>query len=483
MGPVMRTASMKPEVALLDNDEIQDIEGDVDWQFVNLGEQQNFGIRTAGLEDKASACEMLVCYARELKEGFANYAEEVVRLMVPMLKFYFHDGVRSAAAESLPYLLDCAKIKGPQYLEGMWLYICPELLKAIESEPEADVVTELLHSLGKCIETLGANCLSAEAMEEVLKIITKFMTEHFEKAEKREAARAEEDYDDGVEEQLAEEDEADKYLLSRIADIIHALFFTYKASFLPYFERVLQHFVKLLEPTKPWADRQWGLCIFDDLIEFTGPLCVQYQQFFLQPMMAYVKDKQAEVRQAAIYGCGILGQFAGDQFALACAQAIPHLVEVILAPGSREPENVNPTENAISAVTKILKYNNSMIPKSEEIITLWFSWLPVVEDDDEAAHVYGYLCDLIQANHPIILGANNANLPRIVSIIAEAFYHESVPIANPEAARMLNIVKQVESNPEVFQACINHLSAEQKQALEEAYRQMALLSTTPTVLN
>ena len=35
---------------------------------------------------------MLVCYARELKEGFAEYAEEVVKIMVPLLKFYFHDG-------------------------------------------------------------------------------------------------------------------------------------------------------------------------------------------------------------------------------------------------------------------------------------------------------------------------------------------------------------------------------------------------------
>ena len=112
MPTVMQTAAMKPEVALLDNEDMEDVEGDVDWQFVSLGEQQNFGIKTAGLEDKASACEMLVCYARELKDGFADYAEEVVRLMVPMLKFYFHDGVRTAAAESLPCLLDCAKIKG-----------------------------------------------------------------------------------------------------------------------------------------------------------------------------------------------------------------------------------------------------------------------------------------------------------------------------------------------------------------------------------
>lgn len=55
---------------------------------------------------------MLVCYARELKEGFAEYTEDVVKLMVPMLKFYFHDGVRTAAAQSLPCLLDCAQIKG-----------------------------------------------------------------------------------------------------------------------------------------------------------------------------------------------------------------------------------------------------------------------------------------------------------------------------------------------------------------------------------
>lgn len=49
---------------------------------------------------------MLTCYARELKDAFAPYAEETVKLMVPMLKFYFHDGVRSAAAESLPWLLE-----------------------------------------------------------------------------------------------------------------------------------------------------------------------------------------------------------------------------------------------------------------------------------------------------------------------------------------------------------------------------------------
>ena len=92
MGPLMKTASIKPEVALLDSEwplvasssavcvcvcggsaqlsflhgrsfSAQDMENmseEDGWEFVNLGDQQSFGIKTAGLEEKATACQMLV---------------------------------------------------------------------------------------------------------------------------------------------------------------------------------------------------------------------------------------------------------------------------------------------------------------------------------------------------------------------------------------------------------------------------------------
>lgn len=99
-----------------------------------------------------------------------------------------------------------------------------------------------------------------------------------------------------------------------------------------------------------------------------------------------------------------------------------------------------------------------------------YSWLPVVEDQDEASHIYGYFCDLIQANHPIILGANNCNLPRIVAIIAEAFEMSVILATSEQGVRMVNILKQVETNKDVFHACIAALNAEQREALEIAYR-------------
>lgn len=115
----------------------------------------------------------------------------------------------------------------------------------------------------------------------------------------------------------------------------------------------------------------------------------------------------------------------------------------------------------------------------------------MTEDDEEAPHIYGYLCDLIQSNHPIILGSNNSNLPRIVALIGDAFFHQVIQIITPTnenidnmrmdyvqrnnevAGRLLNIVKQIQGNQDVFHACIQNINEQQKAALEEAMKSFA----------
>ncbi len=59
--------------------------------------------------------------------------------------------------------------------------------------------------------------------------------------------------------------------------------------------------------------------------------------------------------------------------------------------------------------------------------------------------MYAYFCDLVEANHPALLGANHAHLPRLIAIVAECFHRE---VLDPDAdvhQRMLNIVRQVRS--------------------------------------
>lgn len=75
-------------------------------------------------------------------------------------------------------------------------------------------------------------------------------------------------------------------------------------------------------------------------------------------------------------------------------EALPLLINVIENPEARSPENLSPTENAISAVTKILKYGSVTVVN--DILPRWLAWLPVWEDEDEAVHIYGYFCDLVE---------------------------------------------------------------------------------------
>ena len=61
-------------------------------------------------------------------------------------------------------------------------------------------------------------------------------------------------------------------------------------------------------------------------------------------------------RQAASYGIGVMATFGGPAYHQVLGQALPALVAMIQAPHSREMGNVNATENAISAIVRIVKY-------------------------------------------------------------------------------------------------------------------------------
>uniref|UniRef100_A0A8C2NTC1 Importin N-terminal domain-containing protein n=1 Tax=Capra hircus TaxID=9925 RepID=A0A8C2NTC1_CAPHI len=476
MGPLMKTASIKPEVALLDTQDMENMSDDDGWEFVNLGDQQSFGIKTAGLEEKSTACQMLVCYAKELKEGFVEYTEQVVKLMVPLLKFYFHDDilmfsltikrVRVAAAESMPLLLECARVRGPEYLTQMWHFMCDALIKAIGTEPDSDVLSEIMHSFAKCIEVMGDGCLNNEHFEELGGILKAKLEEHFKNQELRQVKRQDEDYDEQVEESLQDEDDNDVYILTKVSDILHSIFSSYKEKVLPWFEQLLPLIVNLICPHRPWPDRQWGLCIFDDVIEHCSPASFKYAEYFLRPMLQYVCDSSPEVRQAAAYGLGVMAQYGGDNYRPFCTEALPLLVRVIQSADAKTKENINATENCISAVGKMMKFKPDCV-NVEEVLPHWLSWLPLHEDKEEAVQTFSYLCDLIESNHPIVLGPNNTNLPKIFSIIADGEMHEAIKHDDPCAKRLANVVRQVQTSGGLWTECIAQLSPEQQAAIQE----------------
>ena len=96
---ILRFASMKSEFCILDNSETATVKSDIDLQVVKFGENRKYAIRSRGMKDTETTCQMLVCYAREKKGGLSPDCQWVFDIIVFLLYFDFNDEVRSAAAE------------------------------------------------------------------------------------------------------------------------------------------------------------------------------------------------------------------------------------------------------------------------------------------------------------------------------------------------------------------------------------------------
>jgi len=472
MPPLLKVAQHKPEVQVLDQEDLesQDEEESGGWQYVSIGDNQNLGIRTAGLEDKATACQMLLCYARELKDGFAEYVDQVSELMIPLLKFYFHDGVRSAAAECLPYLLECSRQKGPDHVAVLWRTICDKLLEALKAEPENEIQSELISAFSKSVELLGDGCLDDAMMASTLETMEYLFEQHFKRQTERLEKRNDEDYDEGVEEMLQDEHEGDVYLLSKVADMIHALFTVYRANFIPAFDKIVSHVVKLLPNDRPATDRQWGLCIFDDVIEFCGAQSTVYSQLFIQQMLKYSIDPEPQVRQAASYGLGIMALNAAQHYQEVCLSAVPLLKQAVSLPEARSTrENICATENAVSALCKIYKFCIPLAPNCgldlQQQLAEWFSWLPVMEDKEEAVYVYNYLCELVEGNEVAILGSDNSGVKRVLEVMADALAVDALEDSPQVTHRCALIIQQIKQNDAMWSACVGSMAEAQQHAL------------------
>lgn len=461
MEPVLKAAGLKVEIALLNDEDKEAIENNNDWESVSVHDQA-VGIRTAGLEDKATACSMLVCYARELKHGFVEYVERTAEVLVPLLKFPFHDDVRCAASEAMPYLLESAKPKGDQCVAVLWNAIFENLIGALELESDSSISNQLMESLGSCIEVVGLSSMTPERYEKLTAKLNDRFTAHFQYLAEEFERRKDEDYE--TESECSDDDQD---CLAGIASVIHSLFVVYKSNYLNYFQPLVDPILKLSvsDQSIPWSCKQTALCIWDDVIEYTGQHGVSYQKFYLPLLTTGILDKNKEIRQAALYGIGQLAQQNGSTFLEYFQGVIPSIIQMVNHPEARTDDFIMATENGISAICRILKYC-PQIANYDIVLKCWLDWLPIWEDEAEVPIVMEFLLQLIEQNNATVMGPNSSNLPRLVAIVAEVFARSVIEVNTDVGMKLVSFLKQVHANPNV-NSCLNTLTVPQQKAVQE----------------
>ncbi|KAJ1742679.1 importin subunit beta-3, partial [Coemansia sp. RSA 1591] len=274
--------------------------------------------------------------------------------------------------------------------------------------------------------------------------------------------------DEDDEEQLAEEEMLEGLAVDEVAKALHAVFKTHGTLFAPAFHGVVPVAVKYLHERDP-AARQWAICVFDDLVEFTGPASSQYAGDFLEPVTQALRDQSApDLRQAAAYGVGVMAQFGGDAYAdFVVSAALPALLEIISRPDAREEDNVYATDNAVSAIAKILRFYGSKLSDARALLQTWFGALPVTHDEDEVPSVYEYLVQVVAEQPDALVPNGDAQMLRhLVKVVVSALAaFDFVPaLAQALIALMQNSMQALDASAKA--ELWAEISPEQQQALQ-----------------
>ncbi|CAN6614779.1 importin subunit beta-3 [Trichomonascus vanleenenianus] len=432
MPPLLASAKHRPDIKLLDDEnQVEELNQQDGWEILPI-QGKYVGIHTSLLDEKSNAIDLLSVYASELGADFYPYVKEiVVDVIVPGLNFFYHDGVRYAAAAAAPHLLSCAQKavarqnggdmerakQDPAVLE-LWVPILRAMLEVLPVDKMVEVLAGYYSNLYQCIEIIGRGALSASDMQSLVKSIEVNLTDYIE----RMASRNEDDdeYAEDVEEEDAEA--ADEELLGEMSKVINVTFKFNKSEFLLPFQTLMPILQAFLTSSSDDC-RHWALCVIDDMIEYTGQDSFQFHEMFLSNMVDALVSGDASVRQAAAYGIGVAAQHGGAQYAQYTISALPTLFNLINVPEARSEDNVHATENASAAIAKILRTHGALVGDSlDQALTEWVKTLPIIADDEAAPFPYLFLSNLIEKSHASV----TSQVPKVFESVAQALVHASI---------------------------------------------------------
>ncbi|EGX96524.1 Armadillo-type fold domain containing protein [Cordyceps militaris CM01] len=427
MPPLLEQAMSKADIQLLnDNEEAEALQSEEGWEFVPV-KGKMIGIRTSTMEDKHMAIELLVVYAQVLEGAFAPYVANIMEVIaLPGLAFFFHDPVRYMSAKLVPQLLGCYKKaygSPSNELAGLWNASVEKLVEVLAAEPAIDTLAEMYQCFYESVEVVGKDCLSVDHMTKFMDAVHSTIVDYQERvaqrAEEREGATADDVEDEAEETLIAIED--DQTLLSDMNKAFHSVFKNHGASFLPLWEKLLPTYEGFLTSDDP-TQRQWGLCIMDDVLEYCGPESMRYANYISQPLIDGCHNPSPAVRQAAAYGIGVAAHRGGAAWSQFLGGTLPVLFQATQIPDARNDDNVYATENACASIAKILHYNASSVGDVQAVITQWIETLPITNDEEAAPYAYAYLAELIDQGNPTVMGQAS----KLFVLIAQALEAETL---------------------------------------------------------
>lgn len=237
------------------------------------------------------------------------------------------------------------------------------------------------------------------------------------------------DDDDKLDEEdlavLKEENKNEHELQISLAEIFGILFKTHKQHCKELVQKLLSQVLPEVAKQTSKHYQKFVLFILDDMIEFLGPdhLGPVYPQIVAQ-VCQYSASKFSAIRQASVYGVGMVAQHGGAAFQAQsglCLDSLKTAISFQMDAATQEKKSKqtqfnHARDNAIAALGKIIKYQEANIDAAA-IIPSWVSLLPLHHDLEEAQMQNEIFAEILITRPAMVLGANNEGLEQLAVIL------------------------------------------------------------------
>jgi len=352
-------------------------------------------------------------------------------------------------------------------LVDLFSYIYPAVIEAVKSESDSEVLVVGIETIHECIEVMGDNILPQNALKDLLLIMQILIQGTQSRRYKLMKSNPDGDIDDSyiIRDELAKEDD----ISNEIAEAFGVLVKHHRTYFLPVFQmtELAQMIIQMSQKNNPPSDRQLSVCIFDDLIEYTGEQSYPYFNHFIPLMLEYCLDPNPGVRQAAAYGLGICAQNGGAIIKPLIPQILDVLLKAINEPNVRSDEKmIPPTENAISSVGRIIQHQPDLLgDKLPQLTDMWVNWLPIEVDTIEAKLVHQQLTHFIKHINSCVFGANGKNLVKVLDIFGRIVDSDLITTETQNTIKEILASMQKQLPPDVLQSALLNTTQQAQQKL------------------
>lgn len=225
------------------------------------------------------------------------------------------------------------------------------------------------------------------------------------------------------EDELAEAEEyrdADQLLRVKYAELAGTIMEVHKTHFLP---AGLEHFIPVIQECLKSRDNSSDHClafyIASDMIDKLGAESVPIWPVFMQQMLRSIRDRDAWVRQAAIYG--VLHAAPLSDFAQFADGAANLLSQVISQPEKRREGSREALEAATAALGRLCKWQASRISDVNAYLLLFLNNLPLEEDLDQAGPTHELLMQFVQEGHALF----QEQISKVLRVFLEVYNRET----------------------------------------------------------